>query len=267
MKKWHKTTFVIVGAVVFSTLAIQASDAVRNIDGGLSGLVIDSGSVCGAGAVQIMLGSGALCIDQYEASPDAACPVVSPGTQLETQENMNQLNCAAASQQSVQPWRFVSLTQAQQLCARTGKRLLNNDEWHAIASAMSDTSGCVVAGGSPGATGNGKCVTQSGVYDMVGNLWEWIDGEVYDGQYNQRPLPESGFVQMVDSDGIVIETSAVSSEEYGADYATMKLTGVRGILRGGFYGSGDDAGLYAQNISVPLDFKAPGVGFRCVKSI
>jgi len=267
MKKRYKTTLVIFGAVVFSSVAIQASDVLRNIDGNLAGRVIDSQTPCGTGAVLVNLSSGALCVDQYEASSSESCPVSVPETQIQTQENLNNYECSATSKQSADPWRYVSLAQAQQLCARTGKRLPNNDEWYALASAMGDQSKCVVNTAGPGTTGDTQCVTQSGVYDMVGNLWEWIDGEVYDGQYNERPLPESGYVDIVDSDGVVVETSTIGNIEYGNDYAVTNLTAVRGILRGGYYGSGDDAGLYAQNLSVPLDFKAPGVGFRCVKSI
>lgn len=267
MKKWHKTTLVILGAVVFSTVAIQASDVLRNVNGGLAGLAIESQGPCGLGAVQVNLSSGVLCVDEYEASASELCPVLSPSTQVQTQENLNNFECSVVSQQSVTPWRFVSLTQAQQLCARTGKRLPTDDEWYALASAMGDQSECIIDSNGPAGTGDTQCVTQSGIYDMVGNVWEWIDGEVYDGQYNERPLPASGYVQTVDSNGIVVETSNTGSDEYGDDYATINDSGVRGILRGGFYGSGDDAGLYAQNISVPLDFKAPGVGFRCVKSL
>lgn len=267
MKKWHKTTLVVIGAVVFSTVAIQASDMLRNIDTKLTGLVIESSGPCGEGAVLINLGSGPLCVDIYEASANGECPVKSPDTQTETQENINAYECTATSKQSVTPWRYVSLSQAQQLCARSGKRLPTNDEWYGIAVSMGTQEGCVTDSQNPSVTGSGQCVTQSGVYDMVGNLWEWIDAEVFDGQYNQRPLPESGYVYVVDSNGVVIETSPEAVEEYGDDYATTKLTGVRGVLRGGFYGSGEDAGIYAQNISASLDSKLPGVGFRCVRSI
>jgi len=267
MKTWHKSILVIVGAVVFSTVAIQASDLFRNIDGNLVGLAIEGQGVCGTGATQVTLGSGALCVDVYEASAGEKCVFATPKNNVETQSNMNEFECSAVSHEGVEPWRFVSLAQAQQLCARSGKRLPSNDEWYALASSMSDQSACVVTSGGPGPTGATSCITQSGIHDMVGNVWEWIDAEVYDGQYNNRQLPESGYVSIADSDGIVVETSTVGVAEYGDDYATTHAGGVQGMLRGGFYGSGDDAGIYAQNISVPLDLKAPGVGFRCVRSI
>ena len=43
--------------------------------------------------------------------------------------------------------------------------------------------------------------------------------------------------------------------------------GVRGMIRGGFYGSGEDAGIFAQNMSVALDSRTAGIGFRCVKDL
>jgi formylglycine-generating enzyme required for sulfatase activity len=102
---------------------------------------------------------------------------------------------------------------------------------------------------------------------MVGNVWEWIDGQVTDGVYENRTLPQSGYVALVDTNGVVVETKAEASAEFGDDYAQTDSKGLRGIIRGGFYKSGSDAGVFAQNLSVPLDFKAIGVGFRCIKDL
>lgn len=267
MKKWHKTTIVVIGAIVFSTVAIQASDVLRNINGGMAGLVSDSQGPCGDGATLINLSSGAICVDVYEASAGGDCAYTSPVSSVQTQKNMNIHSCVSISAPEVMPWRYISLAQAQQICARSGKRLPTNDEWYAIALSMKDQSSCVTDAQGAQETGVNGCVTQAGVEDIIGNVWEWIDAEVYDGQYNQRPLPESGYVQLVDSDGIVIQTNSSGNEEYGNDYATINTSGVRGIIRGGFYGGGDDSGIFAQNISVPLDLKTNGVGFRCVKGI
>ena len=267
MRKSLKSITVILGAVVLSTVAIQASDIIQNIDNSLSGLVIESGDVCGKSAVQINLSTGTICMDIYESSPSETCPVQNPQSGLDTQTNLNNDGCKSVSYPEKDPWRFVSLTQAQQLCARAGKRLPNNDEWYTATLAGLDMTLCNIAGTSVVQTGEVACVTATGVHDMVGNLWEWIDAEVSDGIYNSRALPESGYVQAVDSDGMVSETSGSPYKEYGDDYATINSHGIRGILRGGFYGSRDDAGVYSQNISVQLSAKLPGVGFRCVKSL
>ncbi len=267
MKKWHKTIVVLIGAIVFSTIAIQASDIVRNIQTPLSGLALESQSPCGEGAVLVNFGKGNLCVDIYEASVSSQCPVQNVQNSVDTQDNINDFDCRAQSTPDALPWRYVSLPQAQQLCARSGKRLPTNDEWYSVALGVTDQSQCVTKATGPAETGSSECVTQLGVYDIVGNVWEWIDGQVKDGVYDNRSLPESGYVQLVDTDGVVVKTSASEVQEYGADYATINNTNIRGILRGGYYGSGTDAGIYAQNISVPLDFKAPGVGFRCVRNL
>ncbi len=269
MKKWNKSLLVGVGALVFSTVSIQASDVLRGIEGGLSGLVIESEGVCGEGAVQMLLGSHALCIDEFEASAGSACQHVSPQNLLETQENANIASCIPESKREAMPWRFVSFTQAQQLCARDGKRLPTNEEWYKIASGITNSDSCAIdlKNDEPALTGTTECKTPAGAHDMVGNVWEWIDGQVTDGVFEGRTVPESGFVTLVDRDGVVVETSAVASKEFGEDYALTSNAGVSGIIRGGFYKSGTDAGIFSQNLSVPLDLKTAGVGFRCVKDV
>ena len=178
MKKWHKAALVVVGAVAFSSVAIQASDVLRNIDGNLLGLALETESPCGDGAVLVNLSSGALCVDQFEAAPSGECPVVSPANEVETQQNINEFSCAASSESERTPWRYVSLQQAQQLCARSGKSLPNNDEWYALVSSMGDPSICQTDSVAAAPTGSSGCETYAGVHDMIGNVWEWIDGEV-----------------------------------------------------------------------------------------
>lgn len=266
MARLPKAVLVVLGAVVFSTVAIQASDVMRNIEGNLAGLAIEREGVCGQGQTHVHVASGPLCVDTYEAAPGEKCPHKVPTNELETQANLNEFECTAISEADTIPWRYVSMQQAQQLCARSGKRLPNNDEWYALVSATGDQTECNTNSNGPKIAGATACTTQSGIYDLVGNVWEWIDAEVVNGSYNGRPVPVSGYVQLVDADGVVLETGDSANAEYGSDYASTNNDGVYGMVRGGFYGSGEDAGLYAQNMAVSFDIKAPGVGFRCVRS-
>lgn len=269
MKRLRKSLVIGLLAVVVSTLGIQASDLLRGVEGNLVGLVKDGTGPCGPGAEQLFLGSRALCVDIFEASPGPGCPINNPNSPGDTQNNLNEPNCQPTSVKGVGPWRYISFTQAQQLCARSDKRLPTNDEWYKAVSGLTKVDSCVIdtANKQPQETGSAGCVSPLGIHDMVGNVWEWIDEEVVDGIYNNRLLPETGYVAAVDSKGVVVETASKGQEAYGKDYAQTSSNGVKVFIRGGFYGSGEDAGIFAQNMSVSPSLSTAGIGFRCVKDI
>lgn len=267
MRQVVKGAMVGVGALVLSTLAIQASDLIRGIEGSLPGLVSEQDNVCGAGATLIQLANKSLCVDNFEASVSASCPHRVTNTPLDTSNNLLVKNCVPESKSGVLPWRFVSLTEAQQLCARTGKRLPNSEEWYKVSLAQIEQSECVTNTNQPQNTGSTECKTEAGIYDLVGNVWEWVDGSVTEGKYENRNLPEAGYVSMVDNNGVVVETSNNPNSSFGEDYAWINMSGVFGIIRGGFYAGKSDAGIFSQNLAVPFDLRTTGLGFRCVRDI
>jgi formylglycine-generating enzyme required for sulfatase activity len=267
--KWLKITLVVLFAGVLTAVGIDASDTIQGSNDTFLAQIIGSerGGVCGEGMVEVKTGLSFTCVDAFEASPSETCPHSDIQSELQTQENANEADCVPVSVKDALPWRYVSLAQAQQFCARAEKRLPTNEEWYIIAQGLSSVDSCTLfeKGGSPKQTGVNECVTPAGAYDVVGNVWEWVQGEVVDGTLEGKTVPDSGFVSLVDSSGTVLETTTVAKEEYGKDYAWTDKQGVKGIIRGGFFGSGEDGGLYTQNMAVPLDFRTGGLGFRCIR--
>lgn len=262
--RWIKTASVIAGAIFFSTLGIFASDVIRGIDGGLANRASVKGvDGCSVGMVRIETKAGSLCVDQYEASPASSCPHQTLMNTLQTEENVTTDTCVPMSVSDARPWSYVSLAQAQRLCSRANKRLPTPEEWYQFALGTV-SSQCVVGAQGAQVTASGSCVSDKGVYDAVGNVWEWVDIQIMDASMNGRSLPGEGYVTSVDADGIALSSGETPDTLYDEDYIWSKTPGVFGMLRGGFYGSGTDAGLYTINASVPTNFATQGVGFRCV---
>ncbi len=256
------------GALVLSTVGIFASDALQGIDSRVGNLAnLRSSGLCPEGMTAWKGANGTLCVDLHEVSPGETCPNQSPKNVLESEKNATANGCYAASVAQKDPWTYVTLAQAQRMCAESGKRLPTSEEWYALALGTG-SEGCVVNARTPEITKESSCVSSAGVYNMVGNVWEWVDETVNGSTYQDRSLPSEGYVTEADASGVAIATDPMSgSELYGSDYFWSKSDGVFGMIRGGFYGSGSDAGLYTVNASVPTNFATQGVGFRCVMSV
>ena len=256
MNRFTKAGAVIFGAVILTTLAIEASDLAQGLNGSLTGSISESTGPCRVGETLFTLKGRTLCVDTFEASASSECPLSVPNTELDTRQNFTAGGCRAVSLEGNVPWRFVSKTEAQQLCARANKRLLTNEEWYAVVSGSTELDNqCNVDSGAVSAAGQTACKSPAGIYDLVGNVWEWVDAEVVDGRYEDRELPRTGFVSAVDQHGVITETTDVPIETFAADYAFTNPDGVRGMIRGGFYDSQTDAGIFALNDSVPTEFR------------
>lgn len=260
---------VIVLAVILTTLGIRASD---NLFGSLS--IEDD--FCPPDMVHIPTSAGGFCVDKYEASAGEFCRYLDPVNQDETRLNLEGNDCAPVSQKEAMPWRNISQDQARVACAKAGKRLASSEEWMQAALGTPDRSAgwtesdCQVDNNwdsQPGITGSGDlCQSSFGAFDMIGNVWEWIEGNVFDGQYLGIEVPDSGYIKAFSVQGLPVETDPQAADlNYNNDYFWVKKDGARGIARGGYWNNAEEAGVYSAYIVVPPSFVGTGVGFRCVK--
>ena len=267
--KWGRGILIIFGALVITSLGIDAADTMHGSTGTLLSQVISRGgsSKCPSGMNQIENVPSLTCVDAYEVSPGKGCPVADPDQILATQQNVGVKECVGESKKGVLPWRFVTRDQAMQLCARAGKRLPTSEEWYVLGLGMTDVEkSCNVATKRISQTGTLEaCITPNGVFDLVGNVWEWVSDDVIDGTYKSNKLPDSGYVAQVDASGMATVVSKDPQDLFEKDYFWSQATGAYGVIRGGYYDSGTDAGIYTTHADTQPTTASAGIGFRCVK--
>ncbi len=264
MFKLAKSVLIIIVSVVITSLTIDAttthspsSSWWRDLTSG------KADELCPKGQVQV---SGLLlCIDQYEASIGDGCAIAAPVSTLDTVKNIADEDCLPVSVPGAIPWRYVTKAQAAELCALQGGRLPTNQEWYMAALGTRDGKSCVIEGtNSVAHTGSPECISGSGAYDMIGNVWEFVSDEVIDGNLDGLRVPGEGYVASINNKGVPMETSSTSVPEFHDDYAWFNSQGSQVIMRGGFFSSRSDAGLYSMQANIDLNFAGAGVGFRCV---
>lgn len=272
--KFFRGILIIVVTVVLSTIVINATDNSSDLGNSLLGSVINSGEQggCPKNMVFVPNEDGDFCIDMYEASPSDGCLYTTPQTAQDTAVNLERSECQAKSVQGKVPWTFIARHQAELACAAAGKRLPTTKEWYRAALGTPDnrTNQALCNNQSSENTASlsgsfDSCVSSAGAFDMVGNVWEWVSGTVKNGAINGDALPGEGYVSGVDEAGLALDTRELEDPSFNADYFWINTEGTRGILRGGYFKSGTDAGIYSTNTAVPSSFLGIGVGFRCVK--
>ena len=257
---------IIISATVLVTIGIKASDSLFGDN---------DNSLCSSDMIFIPSANGGFCIDKYEASPGKNCPVKEILSQKDSRKNMTTSSCNPISKEGISPWIYISQTQAREACARAGKRLATNKEWLAASLGTPDKNkdwgydDCQVDENwknQPGKTGSAKnCESSFGVFDMIGNVWEWTDETINDGKLNGEELPGQGFVSELRSDGIAMETKNKKESDYNNDYFWIKNSGIRAIARGGFYSNKEEAGVYSSYLVSKPSCSGVGIGFRCVR--
>lgn len=267
--KWGKIFLVIFGAIIVTALGIDAADTLQGSNGTLLSQVVsrNSGGVCPEGMAHIQNIPTLTCVDMYEVSAGKDCPVQDPEQMLATIKNVETKECVIESVSGQLPWRFVTRDQALSLCARSGKRLPTSEEWYALTLGMSLVeSACNTSSKKLTEAGAySECVSPIGAYDLVGNVWEWVSDDVIDGVYKMRTVPDSGYVAQIDAGGMATAVIDQPQELFGNDYFWSKTDGAYGIIRGGYYDSGSDAGLYTVHADTLPTTASVGIGFRCVK--
>lgn len=272
---------LVTASVVFlTTIGINAFDNIDSPNRSLLGAVMSSivKEPCPSDMVLVKHSAGDFCIDKFEASAGDECPIDSPRAKQDTDANLSLQICSPVSRGGVLPWTHISRQQAELACVRAGKRLPTNEEWYRAALGTPDKNDSwgnddcnvnSVQDDAPEKTGERSlCVSVSGAHDMIGNVWEWLEETVSDGQYVEQALPNEGYVADIASNGIPIDTNPQTPEQaFFEDYFWIDGTNVRGMLRGGYWKSKSDAGQYALNVTVPPSFIGTAVGFRCVKDV
>lgn len=269
LKNGARYIAVTVGIILLTSFSIDATDTLRGSQTAL-GIFADKvlQDSCPKDMVLIEGETHRFCLDIYEASPSTDCSYQKPGNVSETAVNISDADCLAVSTIDAVPWTFVAKSQAEQLCAKSQKRLPTAAEWYQGSLGTPDNRTVCNLASDLSMTGSWlDCRSGFGIYDMIGNVWELIAVSVNNGVYDNRTIPNEGFVDEVDDAGIATMTISEPNDIYNQDYFWSSSEGQVVMMRGGFYGSRSDGGIYATHAQSNQNFASAAVGFRCAKSL
>lgn len=243
----------------------------------------------------VRVGSGptAFWIDRYETmvcdSRDGACTAlinVRSETDLASRglprngqwAGQNPPLFAISVAASNPPARWVTWYQAEEICRASGKRLPTGGEWLTASRGTGGSTGdlgCQISAGEPRDISAGAaCVSDWGVQDMVGNLWEWTaDWEAAPGDtnpvlYDQPQTPDAGVAdpwpqRSLYGDDRTTNITSYAATQYGGNGSVLR--GMQSApIRGGGWSSGARGGKFAMDLNYAPSFWSPDLGFRCM---
>jgi|GEM_PF-562070 len=222
-------------------------------------------------------GSQPFCIDRYEAYnaggyvANSAC---TSGSQAEVDASNTTAIAGSAAGQT--PMVYVNWCDAKKACQNAGKHLCTNAEWFQAcnykgsqwsitAEEATEAMGCNTASSGANLTGaSPNCVTQEGAYDLIGNVWEYVDKIVTADPTNG--LTANNYVTGYDFSTGLPTSVGSTTNAYGNDYfwAYEGAGAARALARGGYWANGP--GCFSLHLDVaPSMYSNNGVGFRCCK--
>jgi hypothetical protein len=266
LKKSVKLALILVGAVLLTSFSIDAADTFSGRGGTMLAQLIGVGNnVCPAGMVHMPASLTFTCVDKFEASAGDSCQLKESSSQIDSEVNIAKASCTPVSVAESAPWVYINREQASILCTRAGKRLPTASEWYQFSIGTNAENCNISSTGSINGESSASCLSAAQVVNTVGNVWEWVADDVIEGEYQGRRLPETGYVTQVDNGGVAtITTDDPKSDERG-DYFWSDDQGTYGMIRGGFYGSRSDAGVYTLHAHTLPTFSGAAIGFRCVR--
>jgi hypothetical protein len=165
----------------------------------------------------------------------------------------------AVSIPGVQPSGCITWFQANQGCLLSGKRLLTNGEWQGAAAGTPDpgtdngTTDCnIVAGVAVNTGSRSSCKSSWGVFDMVGNVEEWV------ADWADRARNCTDWTSQTGIAGGDLSC-------FGGD-GSIAVTQIPGaLLRGGDFLEYTSAGVFAVNAVGRPSESSAATGFRCAR--